>query len=170
VVNLFANLKKSPDRDRVALVPDPARPPVVDEELALDARLLEAARKAPGEHILIVDDEDVSLRAAALLVERLGYVPFCTRLPDLTVQLARSLQPRAILLDLLMPEFDGWDVLGALKADAVVGAIPVYMISVLAEHRRAVEAGAKGLLIKPLRLEALSAVLGSIGSDTAVAG
>ena len=51
------------------------------------------------------------------------------------IELARSLQPRVILLDVMMPDLDGWAVLKALKADSVTADIPVVIVSFVAEAK-----------------------------------
>src|SRR5207253_458999 len=51
--------------------------------------------------------------------------------PSTAVVEARTLQPSAILLDVLMPEHDGRDILRELKADAATNKIPVIVISVV---------------------------------------
>ncbi|UXN75201.1 response regulator [Devosia sp. A8/3-2] len=76
--------------------------------------------------------------------------PICTDAPQSALQIARTVKPSAIFLDILMPGFDGWDVLAALKADPITRDIPVLMISILSERSKALAAGADGILLKPL--------------------
>jgi CheY-like chemotaxis protein len=70
--------------------------------------------------------------------------------------------PDAILLDLVMPERDGWDVLIELKATPSTSAIPVFICSALAEAEVALSLGSAGYLRKPIDerslFDALSAV------------
>jgi CheY-like chemotaxis protein len=68
-------------------------------------------------------------------------------------------RPDAILLDILMPDFDGWAVLEALQRDPVTAPIPVVILSIIDEKKRALEAGAAGVVAKPVdRAELLRAV------------
>lgn len=64
--------------------------------------------------------------------------------------LARSQQPFAITLDILMPDQDGWSTLSALKEDARTRHIPVVIISMLDEHSLGVTLGAVDYLTKPV--------------------
>ena len=74
-------------------------------------------------------------------------------------QLARTVRPDAILLDILMPDFDGWAVLDALQRDPGHGLIPVVILSIIDEKKRALDAGAAGIVAKPVeRAELLKAV------------
>jgi CheY-like chemotaxis protein len=74
-------------------------------------------------------------------------------------QLARTVRPDAILLDIVMPDFDGWSVLEALQRDPVTASIPVVILSIIDEKKRALEAGAIGIVAKPVdRTELLRAV------------
>src|SRR5262245_26947620 len=49
---------------------------------------------------------------------------------------AKELRPVAITLDVMMPDFDGWSVLAALRQDAELCEIPVIMATIVDEHRR----------------------------------
>jgi len=73
--------------------------------------------------------------------------------------LARSLQPDAITLDVLMPGLDGWAVLSALKGDAATAAIPVVMLTMLDDRNLGFALGATEYLTKPVDRERLLAVL-----------
>lgn len=102
------------------------------------------------ERILIVDDDRNFLEVAERLFVRENFTPICTDAPQSALQFARAVQPSAIFLDILMPGYDGWDVLAALKADPITADIPVFMISILAERSKAISAGASGIMLKPL--------------------
>ena len=66
------------------------------------------------------------------------------------LELARSLRPRAILLDVTLPHMDGWAVLRALRADAEIGATPIVMVTILDEQNLAFSLGATDYLQKPI--------------------
>jgi signal transduction histidine kinase/ActR/RegA family two-component response regulator len=162
------------------------RGPSADEQAFLDE--IDAETSAPAvaladpaviddtrERLLVVDDDRNFLELAERLFLKEGYVPICTDAPQSALQIARTVRPTAIFLDILMPGFDGWDVLAALKSDPATAAIPVFMISVLSERTRALAAGADGVVMKPLdaaRIKAaitgLKAVRGSGGRRSEV--
>jgi CheY-like chemotaxis protein len=109
-----------------------------------------ASGTEPG-HILIVDDDEDVLLLCRLMLEPLGFtVAEALRSRDL-ISVARERRPSVILLDMFMPEFDGWDCMKALKADPELSDVPVVMIS--ASDRGAAwseePTGVRGYLPKP---------------------
>ena len=112
--------------------------------------------------ILVVDDDRSFLELAERLLIKEDYTPICTDAPQSALQIARTVRPAAIFLDILMPGFDGWDVLAALKADPATADIPVFMISILAERSKAVAAGADGIVMKPLDPSKVKAALAGL--------
>lgn len=121
----------------------------------------------PGEpaRILVVDDDIALLRQAAHIIRAAGHMPISISAPQAALQMARSMAPSVILLDVLMPGFDGWDVLAALKADPQTSHIPVIMICMLGEQNQALASGASGTIDKPLEEQAVSAELVRVLSD-----
>ena len=76
---------------------------------------------------------------------------------------AIALQPDLIVLDILLPDQVGWEVLRALKAEPSTQNIPVLVVSVLDEPERARDLGAAALLLKPLNRDRLIQSLHDIG-------
>ena len=72
---------------------------------------------------------------------------------------ARRAQPQAIILDVMMPDMDGWEVLQLLRADAQTHDIPVIMCSVWEEPELALSLGATDFLKKPITQKDLLAAL-----------
>ena len=105
-------------------------------------------------NILIVDD----LEANVLLLERMlrsaGYARITsTRDPQAVCALHRDNHYDLILLDLLMPGMDGFQVMEGLKAIETSGYLPVLVITAQPAHKlRALEAGAKDFISKPFDL------------------
>ncbi len=75
------------------------------------------------------------------------------------VALAIAARPDLILLDLLLPDISGWDVLALLKAEPRTRAIPVLIISVIDERSRGLALGAAEYLVKPVARADLQHVL-----------
>jgi signal transduction histidine kinase/ActR/RegA family two-component response regulator len=71
------------------------------------------------------------------------------------VLLAQALQPDLIILDVILPDRDGWDVLATLKADPELVDIPVIMLTIVDERGRGLVLGATEYLIKPVDSEQL---------------
>lgn len=121
---------------------DYIRKPVAESQLRA---MLEVYRtKASGKILIIEDDDD-----AAELVDRCArQVGFTTRRASDGAQgidMATAQPPIAIVLDLAMPNFNGFQVIDALLADEALRAIPVIVLSAceisLEEHRRILDAG-----------------------------
>jgi CheY-like chemotaxis protein len=107
------------------------------------------ATAGTGDRVLIVDDDRSFLDLADRLLRKEGFTAVCTDAPRSALQLARTVKPDVILLDILMPEFDGWEVLQALKNDSSTAHIPVVILSVTDERKRALELGAHTVLARP---------------------
>ena len=71
------------------------------------------------------------------------------------LELARTVNPSAIVLDLLLPRIDGWSVLSTLKSDPAVVGIPVILMSVEEQRARGLSLGAFEYLLKPVEPERL---------------
>ncbi len=64
--------------------------------------------------------------------------------------MVQKVRPAAILLDVMMPQVDGWTVLSALKRDPALAAIPVIIVSMLDERPLGLSLGAAEFLTKPV--------------------
>ncbi len=117
---------------------------------------------ASKKRVLVIDDDP---DAVYLLQENLGQTDFeviGARNGIEGQQMARDLQPKAILLDILMPDKDGWQVLHDLKADELTTNIPVILLTIVDKKALGFRLGASAYLLKPLDpvavLEALNRV------------
>jgi CheY-like chemotaxis protein len=81
------------------------------------------------------------------------------------LQLARQLQPRAITLDIVMPDMDGWQVLHALKSDPSTRDIPVILISIVDQKDLGFKLGAADYVVKPFDRDALIGAIARIAPD-----
>jgi len=106
--------------------------------------------------ILIVDDEYSFAEFAKILLESRGYEATVCLDSTEALRTASVQQPRLILMDASMPEFDGIDAIRGLKADAATRAIPIILCSVTKNRREVQEAmdcGAVDFIPKPFRAE-----------------
>jgi len=124
-----------------------------------------AAAHVRQEKILLVDDDRGFLELTERMLLKEGYSPISTDAPESVLQIARTIRPAAIFVDILMPGLNGWDVLATLKSDPATARIPVVMLSVLDDPEIARENGAAALVTKPLDGRKLLAVLQSIRAD-----
>ena len=75
------------------------------------------------------------------------------------LQAAQELAPAAILLDILLPGLDGWEVLRRLRGDAVTRPIPVMVITIVDSASLGLALGAVDYFVKPVSRETLLAAL-----------
>ncbi len=75
------------------------------------------------------------------------------------MELAQELHPCAIMLDVMMPDLNGWQILHQLKENPATAAIPVMMITVLTEPTTGYVLGADAYLIKPFKTTVLLSTL-----------
>jgi two-component system, sensor histidine kinase and response regulator len=110
--------------------------------------------------ILVVDDTPANLQVLTGLLQERGYKVRPVPNGRLALQAARSLPPDLILLDIKMPEMDGFEVCRLLKADPQLREIPVVFLSALSETSDKVlafEAGGVDYVTKPFRIEEVEA-------------
>ena len=118
-------------------------------------------------HILVVDDSKANRMMLAHAVEKQGHQVTTAQDGRQALALLRSAQAGpfdVILLDILMPEMDGYQVLEQVKGDSALRHIPVIMISALDEMdsvTRCIEMGATDYLPKPFNPALLQARLNS---------
>jgi CheY-like chemotaxis protein len=110
--------------------------------------------------VLVIDDDDTAreLIADGLKSDGFSVVTAAGGLEGL--KRAKQLRPLAITLDVLMPDLDGWSVLAALRQDDELADIPVIMVTILDEQRRAAALGAAGYLTKPIDRRTLQRMIG----------
>jgi signal transduction histidine kinase/CheY-like chemotaxis protein len=79
--------------------------------------------------VLTIDDDPLALELATAVLEPAGYMVLTARTGSNGVALARSAQPDVILLDLVMPEVDGFAVVEQLRADPRTSSIPIVVLT-----------------------------------------
>ncbi|HEV7401822.1 MAG TPA: response regulator [Chthoniobacteraceae bacterium] len=117
-----------------------------------------------GSRILVVDDESLNREVLCRRLEREGCRPTGVDSGSAALALLRAEAYDAILLDMLMPEMSGLEVLQTLKADDRLRFIPVVMLSAHTEVdrvARCLELGAEDYLPKPINAVLLRARLGA---------
>jgi CheY-like chemotaxis protein len=112
-----------------------------------------------SKRILIIDDED-DIREVTQIALQLntGWQVLLASSGSEGIKVAQAEVPDAILLDVMMPDFDGMAVLGQLKTRARTAPIPVILLTAKVQAaREAPGTGAAGVIVKPfdpLRLAA----------------
>ena len=109
--------------------------------------------------VLVIDDDPAQRDLMTRFLEREGFDPCTAADGQAGLDLARSLRPRAILLDVMMPGMDGWAVLSALKSDPDLAKIPVVMVTFVSERGLATAMGAADYVAKPVEWERFREVM-----------
>lgn len=129
---------------------------------APDRTVAEAApenQASSDDLVLVIDDEASQRELMTRFLERQRFAVRTAGAGRTGLDLARSLKPRAILLDVMMPDMDGWSVLAALKSDPVTANIPVIMVSFVADAALSASLGAAEAVPKPVDWTRLRAIL-----------
>jgi sigma-B regulation protein RsbU (phosphoserine phosphatase) len=109
------------------------------------------------ESILLVDDNSTNLQMLVHLLEKsVGGRLLVAKNGETALNIARKSKPDLILLDIMMPGIDGFEVCRRLKADAVTSPIPVIFLSALdetADKVKGLQLGAVDYVSKPFQAE-----------------
>ncbi|WP_198120426.1 response regulator [Massilia rhizosphaerae] len=110
----------------------------------------------PGDpSVLIVEDDERFAKTVLEFAREKNFKGIVTHRGDSALSLARDYLPSAILLDIDLPDIDGFTVLDRLKRDPSTRHIPVHVMSSLRERERALRQGAISYINKPVSREML---------------
>ena len=113
----------------------------------------------PRPTVVVVEDDRRSFDLLRVYLEAAGARVVSAGDGEEGLDTVRRLSPAGVVLDILLPGIDGWDVLAQLKADPETAAIPVVVVSMLDERGRGFALGAAEYLVKPVGKEQLLAAL-----------
>lgn len=139
----------------------PTTPPQPDAVPMLTEKLAKASEKPL---VLAIDDDPDVLYLLAEILEEAGYRLVGASTPAEGLLKARELQPFAILLDIVMPSKDGWQVLHELKTDPQTSHIPVILLTIVEKKALGYRLGAAAYLLKPLNEDAVLSALCQVAS------
>ena len=115
--------------------------------------------------ILLVDDSEIYLEIAkAILQEKYEVVTAKSGKEGLNY-LAKGLVPRLILLDIMMPEMDGWEVFNLIKGISLLRDVPIAFLTTLdgqTDKNHASRLGASAFITKPFKEEDLMASVDAV--------
>jgi len=112
--------------------------------------------------ILIVEDNMDNYQLVRFVLERAGYDVFLAVNGRDGVSAARLQKPDLILMDLGMPEMDGWMATEKIKSDPITKSIPLYAITAHTLPRdrfRALQAGCDGYISKPIHVQSFLEII-----------
>jgi CheY-like chemotaxis protein len=127
------------------------------ENAAFDATLLlPALEQLP---VLIIDDNTDTLQLLQRYIVGTRYRLIGTQDPEQTLNLVEEFSPQIIVLDVMMPQIDGWEVLGRLRQHPLTSHIPTIVCTILAQEELALSLGASAFVRKPVTRQAFLAAL-----------
>ncbi len=121
--------------------------------------------------VLVIDDEASQRELLTRFLHKQNFAVRTAADGRSGIALARALKPRVILLDVMMPDQDGWSVLNALKAAPETVEVPVVMVSFVAEPGLGAAMGAADTVSKPIdwvRLKGVMERFRDVGGDVLV--
>jgi len=110
-------------------------------------------------HALLVEDSPTAAEKLVRYLRELGIDAITVTNGREAITQARKMRPDFILLDILLPDMSGWDVMAALREDDRTAAVPIVVVSVLDDQEQAADAGAAACLLKPVSRPQLYAAL-----------
>jgi two-component system, cell cycle response regulator DivK len=102
--------------------------------------------------VLVVEDNEAVRDLLALILARLGYVPVLASHGKEGLEKAIAEKPNLIVMDMMMPIMDGWEVARTLRASCETKEIPILAITALFrphDLKTCLEAGCNGYIVKP---------------------
>ncbi len=112
--------------------------------------------------ILVVDDEPMIVRLMEFILSRQGHEMLIAVNGEEALQKIRAHKPDLVLLDIMMPRIDGYEVAQQLRADPETSRLPIIMLSAKAQEediRRGAEVGVDAYVTKPFSPEHLVQVV-----------
>ncbi len=107
---------------------------------------------ALAQSVLVAEDERNLVEALSFLMRRAGYEVSVARDGPTTVEMARTLRPDLVLLDIMLPGFDGFEVVAAIKSDTTGKPPRIVMLTAKGherDRRKALELGVDDYVTKP---------------------
>jgi DNA-binding response OmpR family regulator len=108
--------------------------------------------------ILVVDDEPTLVRLMEFILAKQGHAMLVATNGEEGLSKARAEKPDLILLDIMMPRIDGYEVARRIRADAEISETPIIMLSAKAQEddvKKGLEVGVNEYITKPFSPEHL---------------
>jgi CheY-like chemotaxis protein len=118
--------------------------------------------------LLAIDDHADSTDLLQRYIEGTRYRLMACHDPRRALAMAQDHRPLLILLDVMMPDVDGWEVLSRLKQHEATASMSVWVCTVLDQSELAISLGADGFLRKPVTRQSLLATLDALSTHPAL--
>jgi CheY-like chemotaxis protein len=109
--------------------------------------------------VLAVDDNPDTLQLFSRYTANTRYSVVGVRQPAQVVELAAKIVPKIVVLDVMLPEIDGWQLLGQLRTHPALETVPILVCTILPQEELARALGASGFLRKPVGRDEFLAAL-----------
>jgi DNA-binding response OmpR family regulator len=113
----------------------------------------------PSWRVLVIDDNTDTLHLYERALADSRYTCLTCGQPQHAVAQAAEVRPHIIMLDVMMPDVDGWELLGRLRTHPALQNTPIIISSILPQEQLARTLGAAAFLRKPFNRVSLLAVL-----------
>ncbi len=107
--------------------------------------------------ILVIDDDRNILAIIEMYLRKAGYDVSCCERGDEALQLFRKVQPALVVLDVMLPGLDGWEVLGKMRAESDVPVIMLTAKGDTLDRIQGLDLGADDYIVKPFDAKELLA-------------
>jgi signal transduction histidine kinase/DNA-binding response OmpR family regulator len=141
------SLTHSPKPSQPTNANPPSPPPIADDRANL---------QTGDKSLLIVEDDERFSRILMELAREKGFKCLLATEGPIGLQLAEQYQPSAIILDIGLPQMNGWKVMFRLKENSLTRHIPVHFVSATDQSQEAKQMGAIGYCLKPVSMDELS--------------
>lgn len=118
--------------------------------------------------ILVIDDDPAARDIMQRFLSREGFNSILTSSGEEGLRLAKERSPAAILLDVKMPNLNGWEVLSRLKSDPELANIPVVMVTFVDDQSLGSALGAVDYVLKPVNYGRLLSLLQPYRTESSV--
>jgi CheY-like chemotaxis protein len=109
--------------------------------------------------VLVIDDNEDALRLVRRYLSGSRYQFIGVTDPEIALSMAEERRPKIILLDVMLPGIDGWELMGRLRSHPRLDDVPIIICTILPQKQLALALGAAELIRKPVSRESLMAAL-----------
>jgi len=135
------------------------------QEIAPEIELSEIPDESDSQAILAIDDDENVITLYERYLNTKGYQVIALTDPKKAVKRAKEINPYAITLDIMMPNYDGWQVLQDLKSNPDTQNFPILICSIVEDSEKGYALGATDYLLKPIIEDDLLSALDRLNDD-----
>jgi CheY-like chemotaxis protein len=117
--------------------------------------------------LLVIDDNDDFIQLVERTLTGMRYTVLHQSDPLRAVEYAQETHPDMIMLDVMMPRVDGWEILGRLRRHPATANIPIMICTILPQEELALSLGAAAFIRKPVTAEVILASLERLSPEPA---